>query len=341
MMDAMRKLKRGELTRDELSAVLDHPDYLVEFLRYGQPDLPVCGITKSEYMEYLLNALTLTTDEIQNARLRMKHEDVLAFIQHIDEMDDSYLRLFELTDADIDRIQHNLETGLTQECLDRLGDVTILLTISIGNSMGWPYENYIHFDVMQMNEMVKDKETLISLISHEIHHIALSEFYAALETGLTPLEEFLESFAYEGLAVKFNNNAQGLVSNALYPQETVNIGLDVHSWAQHTWEFPFMLERFQQDIHKIMQEELTRDQVQQLLRAFWTRPDIVSLVDGKETMVAQYRFYFMGNELFGAIYDYFGKERLFEVLCHLDETIETYNQAARQKGLSQYVIPIA
>ena len=56
-MAAWLKNARDAGIRDEaaLRELLKHPDYQVEFARYGEPNLPVCGISYEEAVDFFLH----------------------------------------------------------------------------------------------------------------------------------------------------------------------------------------------------------------------------------------------------------------------------------------------
>ncbi len=58
-MTAWLKAARNQGVRDEkaLREILSMPDYGVEFQRYGEPNLPVCGIRFEEAVDFFLQAL--------------------------------------------------------------------------------------------------------------------------------------------------------------------------------------------------------------------------------------------------------------------------------------------
>lgn len=58
-MTAWLKAARNQGVRDEKAPreILSMPDYGVEFQRYGEPNLPVCGIGFEEAVDFFLQAL--------------------------------------------------------------------------------------------------------------------------------------------------------------------------------------------------------------------------------------------------------------------------------------------
>ena len=67
-MTAWLKMAREQGVRDEkaLREILSMPDYGVEFQRYGDPGLPVCGIGFEEAVDFFLHLMkgTLKTKDL-------------------------------------------------------------------------------------------------------------------------------------------------------------------------------------------------------------------------------------------------------------------------------------
>lgn len=47
--------KTGNRDEKELRQILSMPDYEIEFRRYGEPNLPVCGISFEEAVDFFLH----------------------------------------------------------------------------------------------------------------------------------------------------------------------------------------------------------------------------------------------------------------------------------------------
>jgi len=98
----------------------------------------------------------------------------------------------------------------------KLPHINFLFTIGIGQSFGWILENNVHFDFLQL---IKDKslDDFIATISHEVHHVAINFLSKEMDFNSISLEElFYLYFAEEGLAVKYCNNAEGVLSKSIY-----------------------------------------------------------------------------------------------------------------------------
>ena len=191
MLDWLKQAKT-EGVRDEarLLEILQMPDYQVEFARYGMAGLPVCGISYEGAVDFFLH---FGQKEFANPRLREKQKTFLPFYENMEAAADS-LKLFTgFSREEIGLIETLLKNSLPESLLQQDLDIRILL-ISIGNSFGWPYENYIDFDAANLG-LLDSKEALLHLIAHEVHHIFFS---GLIPEEMKPEEYFLLNFAFEG-----------------------------------------------------------------------------------------------------------------------------------------------
>ncbi|MDY2597346.1 MAG: hypothetical protein SOW24_02525 [Eubacteriales bacterium] len=73
--------KTGVRDEEKLRQILSMPDYEIEFRRYGDPDLPVCGISFEEAVDFFLH---FDEKDFENPRLSGKKETFLAFYNDLD-----------------------------------------------------------------------------------------------------------------------------------------------------------------------------------------------------------------------------------------------------------------
>lgn len=138
-------------TRDEteLRRILSLPDYQVEFARYSMEGLPVCGIGFEEAVDFFLH---FDTKDFENPRLQSKKASFLAFFRALEERTASIREFSTVAESDMALMEELLRNGLPDAMLAEIGELGIILIVSIGNSMGWPYENYIDYDVASLNQ---------------------------------------------------------------------------------------------------------------------------------------------------------------------------------------------
>ena len=298
--------KSGVRDEMELRRILSMPDYEIEFRRYGEPNLPVCGIRFEEAVDFFLH---FDEKEFENPRLAGKKESFLAFYNDLDARLQRIEMINSITPDDLKLVEGLLENGLPEDLLKEVDDFTVLLTISIGNSMGWPYGKYIHFDVANLDTLT-DKESFLHVLAHEIHHIMFSQL---LPEEMTPQQYFFVNFAFEGLAVHFCNNAAT-------PGKPSKYAGKMFAMEENDWRF--YAEQHQELIGKVLSDgerakSMTMEQVDELVRQY-EQFTFTSLKTGETRKLFQYPTYYAGCCLWGRLDLQLGKERLFEVLKSRD-----------------------
>ena len=258
-MTAWLKRARASGIRDEqeLRRILSMPDYEIEFRRYGEPNLPVCGICFEEAVDFFLH---FDEKDFDNPRLAGKKDSFLAFYNDLDARLQRIELINSITPDDLKLVEGLLENGLPEDLLQEMDAFTVLLTISIGNSMGWPYGKYIHFDVANLDTLT-DKESFLHVLAHEIHHIMFSQL---LPEDMTPQQYFFVNFAFEGLAVHFCNNAATPGKPSKYPGKM---------FAMNENDWKFYAQQHQELIGKVLSDgerakAMTMEQVDALVRQY-------------------------------------------------------------------------
>ena len=318
-MTAWLKNAREQGTRNEkaLRAILSMPDYCVEFQRYAEPNLPVCGIGFEEAVDFFLH---FDEKDFENPRLAYKKESFLAFYNDLDNRLKKKEMLDSITAEDLGLVERLLENGLPDSMVAEMDRFTVLLTVSIGNSMGWPYGEYIHFDVANLDTL-GDKQTFLHVLAHEIHHIMFSQL---LPEEMSPRQYFFVNFAFEGLAVHFCNNAATPGKPAKYPGPT--LGMDENSWQFYREQHAELIRKVLADGEKA--KDLTMEQVAALVSEY-EQFTFTSLKTGETRKVLQYPTYYIGCCLWGRIDLALGKERLFETLGSFDGFPDAWKEVER------------
>lgn len=325
MIELCRKHKLNQITQIELENILSHHDYDVEFRRYLTKGLPVSNITKEEFIDYFMNINLVNENDIKNPRLKDKHKLWMKFFSDIDSFTKNNIELLTLSEEDINYVESLINNSFPKHLLEEIEDIKCLFTLSIGNSMGYPYENYIHFDYLNLG-LIEDKEVFLHFIAHEIHHIILSRIMNKyIKKDFTPLEYFLIMFSYEGLAVKFCNNGSGSFTKAIHKVRE-NIGMNKDDFTYYEKEFPSMFNQFIADYKLIKNNNVSLEETDILIRENWMNPNIKSFIDQSYIKVSHYRNYYLGMQLYGKIYEDIGLSNLFDLLLNPDKLVIYFEQ---------------
>lgn len=147
-------------------------------------------------------------------------------------------------------------------------------------------------------------------------------------------ESFLVNFAFEGLAMHFNNNAQTLYKKKRYPEEP-SYEVDQFSWDLFENDFDELFSMFKKDL--LMCEKIKDEQeLNNLLESHYEKFTYFCFKDHQKYKIAQYPTYYLGCYLWGIIDNAFGKETLFDTLKNPNKFIEIYNNAVELIGNTKY-----
>lgn len=304
-------------TRDEavLRRILSMPDYQVEFARYGLEGLPVCGINFEEAVDFFLH---FDTKDFENPRLQSKKDSFLSFFSALEERIASTRRFSSISETDLTQMEGLLRNGLPDAVLAEIDELDIILIVSIGNSMGWPYEHYIDYDVANLNQF-ESHDDFLHVTAHEIHHILLGGMLGA--DGIRSEDFFLQNFAFEGLAVHFNNNQDTRMKPRKYPGPVYGMQQEDMDFYEANFDEIFAMIRADYKAAKT----LPLEEIPRLVSEHYETFTFM----GKP--VKQYPTYYFGCYMWGLVDLRYGKERLFEAIGKPPLFVQLYNEAAAEK----------
>lgn len=326
MLEACGKLLQGTLSREELDKVLELDAYSFEFSRYGD------RITKEEFTRYFLSLPHLREDEVVNMGLKMHHDCYLHLFAHLDLYADKARELGRLLTDDIFKQQIQIaKQGLPDDL--ELPSLKFVFGIGVGPSFGYVHGNGMHFDLLSMVINKKSPQELLSTLAHEVHHVGIGLIGSGLDIEHMSLEQkFYLTFAGEGLAVKYCNNAEGVLSRAIHPGPK-NIGLDAFSWDYLNADFEPTMQRFRDTVRQISDGTISSEEVlDKQLEDYWFNPRTAEHAPDEVPKLLQMRIYSLGNEIWGLIHDCFGKDVVFDTFRHPEKFPEVFNHALKLIG---------
>ena len=316
MIDWLLNRRRvGQEDEKSLREILLLPDYKIEFERYGLANLPVCGINYEEAVDFFMN---FDKKDFSNPRLEYKKESFLHFYNDIENRLATIDTFTSLSKDDYELMETLLENALPEEELKDTPLLNIILIVSIGNSMGWPYEHYIDYDVANLDAF-KSKNDFLHVTAHEIHHLFVGDMLGG--EGVTPEGYFLQNFAYEGLAVHFMNNLATHNKNKKYDKPTYC--MDESDMTFYEKHFDEIFTIIQNDYHLCKRKSI--DEVNEIVSTHYEQFTFMNKA------IRQYPTYYFGCYMWGLIDLYYGKEKLFEALHNPSLFVELYNRVAEPK----------
>lgn len=323
----LKSKKTGIWDEVELRNILSMPDYQIELARYNDANLPVCGITLEEAVDFFLH---FDSKDFSNQRLQIKKESFSAFYADLENKLQHIAFYEQLSPSDQQLIEGLLQAGLPDALVDEKATFNIIFIISIGNSMGWPFQNYLDFDVVNL-DLFGDRETFLHVIAHEIHH---TYFNQLLPEEVSPQAMFFLNFAFEGLAVHYNNNAGMAKKPSKYDGPMFSIVMN--DWQMYESQFHELFQKLKADALKA--KTLTLDEVEELISTEYEQFTFYNIIKKARVPISQYPTYYLGCYLWGSIDLAFGKEKVFAIMKEPNLFIETYNEAAIILKNGQYLL---
>jgi hypothetical protein len=170
-------------------------------------------------------------------------------------------------------------------------------------------------------------DALPSIVAHEIHHIAMERWVVTFADSLTLEELFILNFSTEGLAVKFCNNGEGVFSKPLDSTRPA-MGGSMNYLNERFYE---AYEVFESTLEKIRSGELGMDDIGIQIENYWESLHTKEQSRDEKPLLNQSLVYSFGNDLFGAIYDVYGAETLFDCVRHPLKAAEYFRQIVVSK----------
>lgn len=324
-------LKSISIDEKQILDVIEVEDYRFELSRYEG------RITKKEFIDYIKNIRNIKEDDITNMDLKVHHKYYKDLLENFAFYEIKLEEFKRLLKEDIFEEQIKLAmNGLPKEF--KLPNIKVMFTIGIGQSFGYAHNNSIHFDFLKL---VKENNLrkFISIIGHEIHHVALNILEESIDIDKLTVEEFFYlCFTGEGLAVKYCNNAEGVISRAIYEGEK-NIGLDKYTWDYLNSDFENTFEMFKKTKKDIRQGLYkNKDELLKHIEEYWMNPHTEEQSKVEIPKLQHFRLYSFGNDVWGVIHDVFGKDVVFDTFMNPNKFVEVYNRAVELINRQDLVI---
>lgn len=322
--------QKDTLTRETIQNILHQEDYQFEFDRYQN------RVTLDEFTEYLLTFENLKEEDIENEDLRIHHSLWLHFYQNLNLYEKEIQTFFNQFNPNvINQAALIAAAGFPEGYA--LEEVHMIFTCGIGQSFGYPYDNGMHFDLLRLVSDSSMRNNFINVIAHEIHHLI---FNHTIKEEINDVEGyFVQCFAGEGLAIKFTNNAEGVLSKCFDTSRNKNCGLDADSIAYLNNDFEDTWHHFKHTLNEIRSGKIKSiDEVNTILFSYWLNTYKKEQSHDENPALQQSRLYTFGNDLWGTIYDVFGMDVLYETLQHPSQCISCFNQALLHLNQTKYII---
>lgn len=204
-----------------------------------------------------------------------------------------------------------------------------------GGSRAFTIDTAQGYDFLQLTRDSSGQilwDELVSTIAHESHHLGVTTVYPGeMSRSDSVAFEFLALFLAEGTATKFVNNHPGGCVPSLDPARPDPAYMPAvrEWWERYSVKESELFSRLVTTFDQAYAGTLTQDSMAVQRGTYW--------LDGFVSPI-----YFVGAELYGAIYHAFGKEGVFAAMRDLTNLLPMYNEAIKKRPdlLGRcYVIP--
>ncbi len=336
MLNIMDKHNSGEDIKSKLSELLDYEDYRIELERYKNHPTGD-RFTKDEFIEFFLNIRNVNQKSVFSKYLRLRRTDLIYIMDNLDYYRNLYTKIKKFSNEDVGKALKITHNGLPDNI--RISEMKLIFSIGLGMSSGWIYKGYSQYDLKNVLDTNNDMN-LYNTIAHECHHMGLSILikdidFSELSKNLDAYLIFLLSG--EGLAIKFCNNYEGKLTSRLYTNEIsdcVKKSLDYY-----LKNFDTIYLSLIDDIKKIRNKEYSNlAEVRKLFHSHYFYTDVEKNGEVIENYLLQPITYFLGADLWGLIFDIYGKEIMFECLKNPTQFFTFYNLALIKIGKEELQI---
>lgn len=331
MLELFKSLKNGDIKKTDIENIIDHEDYKFEFKRYEG------RISKCEYVDYLFQLNNINEIDITNNDLAAHHMYYKDLINNLDLYIEKLNELERILTPNLFEEQVSVALrGLPDDII--LPDINFIFTIGIGQSFGYVYQNGTHFDFLQLVKDISIKD-FCSTIAHEVHHVGVNAIHEQIDLENISIEAlFYLYFSGEGLAVKYCNNAEGVISKSIYNGDK-NKGLDGFTWKYLNNDFYNTMAHFRKTISDIRNKNINSvDELNNHMQEYWMNPYTEEQDKNEIPKLKHFRLYSFGNDIWGVIHDCFGKNAVFETLRDPESFPVIFNKCLDKIGYGQFKI---
>jgi hypothetical protein len=337
-----------------LDEALEFEAYRVSHERYTSPERPQeQQVTLSEFRKFMHSFAEGRVDTQNNRRLVITKPLLDDAIKNPDKFQKALEKIRSVASS---RFQDSFKLALYWLPTTPNLDIDVWVLFDIGGSGAWAYRTQdgkqnVGFNILRLLDDAGefDTELFAGTLAHEIHHLGLpleSYFKSIRYQSLQPTSrlklysDYLEPMITEGMAMKFCNNAPGVLSSKPDPERAfAATRSNLEEWAAFQAQFADIHHRAIKDLREILgPSEIDRDKFKSDYADYWTWK--AGEKEGKTYTLG--REYYYGTELLGVINKAFGRDAVFECLLDLRKIPSLYNEALKKidpRDLEQYLFP--
>jgi len=337
-----------------LEEALEFEAYRVSHERYTSPERSKENqVTLAEFRRFMHSFSGGRVDTQNNRRLvitKPYYDDAIA------NPDKFQKALEKIRSVASSRFQDSFKLALSWLPTTPNLDIHVWVLFDIGGSGAWAFRTQdgkqnVGFNMLHLldDQGEFDVELFAGTLAHEIHHLGspLGSYFKTIQydsldntSRLRFYSDYIEPMITEGMAMKFCNNAPGVLSPKPNPErDFAATRSNLAEWAEFQGQFAEIHRRAVKDLRKILgSPEIDREELKSDYDNYWTWR--AGQKEGKTYTLG--REYYYGTELLGVINMAFGREAVFEGLLDLRKIPSLYNEGVkkiRPQEFDQYLFP--
>ena len=309
MLHLIQQRLQGDDVSHDLALLLQHKDYQVQFAFYNQHEAGI-GFTESDFIA-CFHSLPDSLPAVHSIALRERMNDLLHVFNHLAYYQEKYLELISIDEACYQNALHATNTGLKSPLSDSAIEITI--TIGVGVSGGFNFNSNNFLDFVK-SFCQKTPQGFLNTVSHELHHLGFKEQFTMDYSSYRLVDAFIHFFAGEGMAIKFGNQFEGLLTSRLSNLEHTYIPESYQYYLDNAHD---IWHKFLDDLDDIFRGKYHNIQeIEELFEVNYFFRDVV--IDGifcpfyLKNPIACY----LGADLWGLLYDQLSRDQFFNYLCN-------------------------
>lgn len=305
MVEIMKNHKKGKDIKSTLEELLEHDDYKVQFDFFNNHPAGI-AFTKEEFVDMFLNVEEYKPKDNTSLALIHRQKDLKWAFENLDAIEETIKMVNSISDQDfeaiLDRVNFALRTPIDAS------EVQLVVAIGIGVTGAFNQGNINFFD---LKKICADglKQGFLNTLVHELHHLGYKEQFRIDYENVRPVDAFIHFFSGEGLAVKFGNNFEGVLTKKYYDLEHTTVKDSYNYYMKHSDR---IIKQFIDDLKTL--ETGNMDDADRIFHEnYWQRDVVVNGVL-KPFYLKNPVAYYLGADIWGMIFDQLGKDKMFEYL---------------------------
>jgi hypothetical protein len=354
VIQALHHHAETETVEELLDEALKFKACHVSHERYTNPERSKeSQVTLSQFRRFMLSFSEDRVDTQGNKRLIITKPFYEYAIKNPEKFQKAIQMIYSVPSS---RFQDSFELALYWLPKEPDLNIHVWILFDIGGSGAWAFRtkdgsDNIGFNILHMlNDQGEfDVELFLGTLAHEIHHLGLplssylkSINYESLSgtSRLRLYSDYMKTLITEGMAMKFCNNAPGVLSPKPYAEKDfAATQLNLKNWIYFQEQLVDIHDRATKDLRQLLSDApIDREKFESDYNNYWTWR-----AGEKEGRIFSLgRLYYYGAELLGVINAALGREALFEGLSDLRKILLLYNEGMKKlhlKNFEQYLFP--